>query len=239
MTQGLENALYRTLNGLRQNVRPNIHVNDVPHDYLLYIIVDTSDKTRIECPLSHVQSIIKTLDRQPELNKIIIPLQSKDYYYRDEAKSIDSAFKIIFESIEGYTIRRAIINDLTFYGLPGMLFDTDFNPLMSITVELNYRNGEDISFSNYTVNIPPQVYFKDDKISKGIIKKLMPYYMAKPFTSCFNTRARDESFSPIVTFKPITNIKNNYNVSINEGINPKDILSNSIQTLRNSLNYVF
>ena len=238
MTQGLERILRSTLGGIYYTTkRDEIAVLDDLDSYVSYIEVDVSDRTRIECPLCLISTIVSLIQSHPELTKLIIPLQRYHQWRGNEpCKSIDSALKQVFEAKNGYTLNKAIISNITFYGTPGLLLDSAYNALMMVTVHLNY---DTMKFSDYTVTIPPDVYFNKDKLSQGIIKKLVPYYLEAEVNSDFRlTIATRADLQPIVTFKSIDNYITFYNMPF-DYVSPNEVLRNNIETLKLSLNHVF
>lgn len=239
MTQGLERILRATLGGYYYNCKRNkVCALDDSDNYIAYIKIDTSDLHNIECPISLVSNIVGLLSQYPngEFKEFIVPLQRTEYnMYNDICKSIDSAFKHLYESRNGFTLNKAVLNNLILYGTLGLILDENYNPMMMVTVNFDYAN---LTFHDYTVTIPPDVYFGKDKASQGIIKKLVPYYLEKDFRTDFLTELHTADFQPIVTFKPITNYVTMYNQALDMELNPQEILHNNITTLKDSLKHV-
>lgn len=239
MTQGLERILRATLGGCYHNCkRDKVCVLDDSDNYIAYIKIDASDLHSIECPISLVSNIVELLNQYPngEFKEFIVPLQRTEYNrYNDICKSIDSAFKHLYESSNGFTLNKAILNNLILYGTLGIILDKDYNPMMMVTVKFDYTN---LTFHDYTVTIPPKVYSGKDKVSQGILKKLVPYYLERCFKTDFHTRLHTADFQPIVTFKPITNYVTVYNQALDMELNPQEILHNNLTTLQDSLKHV-
>lgn len=239
MTQGLERILRATLGGYYYNSkRSKVCTLDDSDNYIAYIKIDISDLHNIECPISLVSNIVGLLNQYPngEFKEFIVPLQRTEYnMYNDICKSIDSAFKHLYESRNGFTLNKAVLNNLILYGTLGLILDESFNPLMMVTVNFDYTT---LTFHDYTVTIPPDVYFKKDKASQAIIKKLVPYYLERDFRADFNTRLQIADFQPIVTFRPIVNYTTVFNQALDMEVSPQEILQNNLTTLKDSLKHV-
>ena len=239
MTIGLERTLNRYIDGyFSNNSRYYIEPQDTGDNYIAYLSIDVSDRTKIQCPLCVLLLVIKELMRRQEgdhnLTEIVVPLQLGSRCLHDTVpvKTIDSALKALFENTEVGMIRKAILGDTCIYGTLGLLMDSEFEPYIMVTVEFNFDAR---TFNNYTVTVSPATYLNKDKISKGIVSRLIPYYLEKTFCTNFNTGFVMKDFKPIVTFKYIDCYKTNYGWNMHGLQDPNSILDLNSRTLELSL----
>ena len=239
MTIGLERILNRYIDGYSNtNSRCYMEPQDTGDNYIAYLSIDVSDRTKIQCPLCVLCPVINELTRHQEgdcnLTEIVVPLQLGSRYFHDTVpvKSIDSALKTLFERNELGLIRKAILEDTCIYGTLGLIMDSEFEPYMMVTVEFNFDAK---TLNNYTVTVSPDTYLNKDKISKGIVSRLIPYYLGKDIFSGFNIGWNCTDLKPIVTLKSIDCYKTNYNWNMHGLQDPNSILDLNSHTLELSL----
>ena len=237
MTIGLERILNRYIDGYPNRARFCIYPQDTDDNYIAYLSIDVSDRTKIQCPLCVLSLVIKELVKQQEdnhdLTEIVVPLQPKlRPYDTTSVKSVDSAFKNLFDNTEVGTVYKAILEDICIYGTLGLVMNSEFEPCIMVTVEFNFDAK---TFNNYTVTVSPDTYLSKDKISKGIISKLIPYYLEKDIFSGFNIGWDCASLKPIVILKSIDCYKTNYNWNMHGLQDPNSILDLNSHTLELSL----
>lgn len=239
MTIGLERILNRYIDGyFDANSRYYIYPQDTDDNYIAYLSIDVSDRTKIQCPLCVLLPVINELMRHQEgdydLTEIVVPLQlgSRYFYYTVPVKSVDSALKALFENTEVGTICKAILGDTCIYGTLGLIMDSEFEPYMMVIVEFNFDTK---TFNNYTVTVSPDTYLNKDKISKGIVSRLIPYYLEKNIISNLHTGWNEANLDPIITIKSIDCYKTNYNWNMHGLQDPNSILDLNSHTLELSL----
>jgi hypothetical protein len=239
MTIGLERILNRYIDGYyNANSRCYIYPQDTDDNYIAYLSIDVSDRTKIQCPLCVLLPVINELMRHQEgdhnLTEIVVPLQLGSRFFHDTipVKTVDSALKALFENTEVGMIRKAILGDTCIYGTLGLIMDSEFEPYMMVTVEFNFDTK---TFNNYTVTVSPDTYLNKDKISKGIVSRLIPYYLEKNVISNLHTGWNEANLDPIITLKSIDCYKTNYNWNMHGLQDPNSILYLNSHTLELSL----
>ena len=183
MTQGLERTLNRMW-GCGTSIKSVINAEDASSNfYTKFFTIDTSDLSRVVCPLLYINSIYNAITDSIENSnvpdKIIIPIELNATYIH-EAKTIDSALKYIFDT-GGTTIEAVKNKNEIFYGNKHLLLDSDFRILFMSCITIDF-SGVDYQIKDFTIKIRPSLLVNQHtSVEKAIMKKLLPYYIA---TAC-------------------------------------------------------
>lgn len=240
MTRGLENAIERYMYSTEYD-RYCISPEDGNADqFSMFFTVDVSNPERIECPIFMIRHLIKTLHdaagNNRHIDKIVVPI----YIVKNTQKTyktIDSLFKDMFES-NTLTFAKMNFKDNIVYGNRGVIVDAAYQILYCETLLLDYSN---LRVLEENVYIHPNVY-KNSKnvINKGITNRFMSYYIGQKrnvnFGLCIFSVGDGISSNVIFKELPILQKKRTFMPSQN---NAKEILQKQIQTLQNSMYYVF
>lgn len=236
MTIGLERTLDLFIEGYWCDLKRDICPLDIDYNYMAYLSIDVSDRTKIQCPLCVLYPVIKELVKQQEgnynLTEIVVPLPLDTRYSPILVKSVDSALKACIDYTKIGTINKVILENTCIYGTLGLVMDSEFEPYIMVTVEFDF---DEKTFNNYTVTVSPDTYLNKDKISKGIVSKLIPYYLKKNIISDFGTRWNTANLKPVVALKSIDCYKTNYNWNMHGLQDPNSILDINSHTLELSL----
>ena len=103
---------------------------------------------------------------------IICPLV---VYSSDEKKAPDTILKRLFSIDDPLGLIKVITAKGTDYiGGTGLIFDQNWNPLMMTGMEIyNFYNEPELYPVLY---VSPEVFSREDSISRAIVKKLIPWY---------------------------------------------------------------
>lgn len=128
--------------------------------------------------------LIADLDRNSQLEdfnfeRYVIPLIPENNYIRSNGVSKRTADPLIkflltpngmpFESVR--TVRTP--TGLVYYGGSGFILDNQFNPLVIFAIEYDYPEGKAVKLNPICI-INPEVFKKEDIVSKYIVKKMIP-----------------------------------------------------------------
>lgn len=236
MTQGLERVLYRALYNLKEYNRLSIVVENEPYLYNHYFTVDISDPTDILCPLfciNHVYQVIKhTHEVGESFNTVAIPLQPYYNFYQGSFKTIDSALRYTFENRYSLRVVKIKFKDSVFYGAHHLLLAEDYKPLFMACAKYN---AVEKKIKDVFILVEKLLLVRTNTpVEKAIMKKLIPYYMSNNMEysrhDMLLTPFRD---TPSILFTDMQNVISSTRINRN----PYSILSHSIQTLTNSIDY--
>ena len=82
-----------------------------------------------------------------------------------------------------------MVNGDTYYGLPGVIMDSEFNILMIMTFDIEIKEDSvPFIFLNHNCRISPSVFLRQEKpIEKMIVKKVLPYCASHIVTHAADT----------------------------------------------------
>ena len=93
----------------------------------------------------------------------------------DEKKAPDTILRRLFSINDNYGLIRVITGKGTDYiGGTGLIFDQNWNPLMMTGMEIYYFYNEPVLYP--VLYVSPEVFSREDSISRAIVKKLIPWY---------------------------------------------------------------
>lgn len=162
-----------------------------------FCILDISDNI-IEIPLFMRAIVENTIINRPSFNKVVAPL----YYSTDSSRR--TADSIIIDFFTYCTISTRLQKVVTnkgevYYGMKGLIFDEQFNPLLFITITLNKETKE---YTDINIYVHPSVFINTSGlIHKTIIKKLIPFYVS--YEGDFMNRRQYGTLNPQVRPKVI------------------------------------
>lgn len=144
------------------------------------------DSDEVEIPViarAHFEDTIYSSFRDSSVEKIktiILPLYENSI--PQDRKTFDSFMRQFFSmSYDSRLIKITSNKDEVYYGGRGLIFDYRYNPLILCTLRARkVLNGRDIEIVYYrpVIYVSPIVFEESDRlINKGIIKKLIPYYV--------------------------------------------------------------
>ena len=94
----------------------------------------------------------------------------------DNKKAPDTILRRLFSINDRFGLIRVITEKGTDYiGGTGLIFDQDWNPLMMTGMEI-YRFFYDKPVLYPVLYVSPEVFSREDSISRAIVKKLIPWY---------------------------------------------------------------
>ena len=97
-------------------------------------------------------------------------------YSSDEKKAPDTILKRLFSIDDNLGLIKVITAKGTDYiGGTGLIFDQDWNPLMMTGMEI-YHFFYDKPVLYPVLYVSPEVFSREDSISRAIVKKLIPWY---------------------------------------------------------------
>lgn len=237
MTRGLENAIqdykYR-----KEGLVGFVDTEDTNEEnFSMFITVDTSNPNMIECPVFMIGHFLRAFfpcNEQP-INKIVAPININDNsgcVY----KTVDSLFRDFFAR-NTWEFKKSKFKDNVVYGNRGIIFNDKYEILYCETMLIDCVYFKGISENIY---IHPNVY-KDNKniINKGIMSRLVPYYIGEYHPSIPFGLADSFVFpNPlpcVVIFKDLPILK--VERCLSDSIDPQEILQNNKQVLSNSIGY--
>ena len=93
----------------------------------------------------------------------------------DEKKAPDTILRRLFSIDDRYGLIRIITAKGTDYiGGTGLIFDQNWNPLMMTGMEIYHFYNEPVLCP--VLYVSPEVFSREDSISRAIVKKLIPWY---------------------------------------------------------------
>ena len=93
----------------------------------------------------------------------------------DEKKAPDTILRRLFSIDDSYGLIRVITAKGTDYiGGTGLIFDQNWNPLMMTGMEIYHFYNEPVLYP--VLYVSPEVFSREDSISRAIVKKLIPWY---------------------------------------------------------------
>ena len=237
MTQGLERTLNRMW-GCGTCNRTNINAEDASSNfYTKFFTIDTSDLSRVVCPLLYINSIYNAITSSIGYSnvpdKIVIPIELNATYIH-EVKTIDSALKYIFDT-GGTTIVAVKNKNEIFYGNKHLLLDSDFRILFMSCITIDF-SGVDYQIKDFTIKIRPSLLVNQrTNVEKAIMKKLLPYYITNAYNHpCLGYKGMSYIEAPSISFEPLSNITITSTIQINS---PYSILDRELPNLVASMKY--
>lgn len=155
--------------------------------------------------------------------------------YPEEVKSVDSALRH-FSDTHSNELQKVTFGNNNYFGSHGIILDNDLKPLLVLTNKFDEKRNSFYRPSRYRFNevpveaslyINPKVFISDNSLEKGIIKKIIPYYISN--------------------YGPIKVGEKKFDIKITEDIpfivspkSPKDlnVTEEANATLRNNLMYI-
>lgn len=144
----------------------------------------------VEIPViarSHFEKLVSDNINYPlimGIKKIILPLY--DNAPSQESRTFDSIIRQLFTSVGyGDRLQKVTTNKgEVYYGGKGIIFDESYTPLLLCTLTAKSvhteDNGNTMVYYRPVCHVSPKVFLESDKlINKGIIKKLIPYYISR------------------------------------------------------------
>lgn len=93
----------------------------------------------------------------------------------DEKKAPDTILRRLFSIDDSYGLIRVITAKGTDYiGGTGLIFDQNWNPLMMTGMQIYHFYNEPVLYP--VLYVSPEVFSREDSISRAIVKKLIPWY---------------------------------------------------------------
>lgn len=93
----------------------------------------------------------------------------------DKKKAPDTILRRLFSIDDSYGLIRVITAKGTDYiGGTGLIFDQNWNPLMMTGMEIYHFYNEPVLYP--VLYVSPEVFSREDSISRAIVKKLIPWY---------------------------------------------------------------
>lgn len=186
----------REANNLLNNTWNNLNTNrNVSGSFLnrhrnsRFIEIDLTKKDCIRVPIYFSEKVSSLLvaynrnvrfnsenpdNRRREISRVIVPLEIGQTM---SIRSGDMLFRRAIEYRGREVIKFTTPNDGIFYGLPGIIFDSNFKPLICIS-HLIYLDEEHLEFSkDIKVYVDPSVVKSDNMITRFIYNKLIPFLM--------------------------------------------------------------
>ena len=103
---------------------------------------------------------------------IICPLV---VFSSDNKKAPDAILRRLFSINDNSGLIRVITEKGTDYiGGTGLIFDQNWNPLMMTGMEIHHFYDEPVLYP--VLYVSPEVFSREDSISRAIVKKLIPWY---------------------------------------------------------------
>lgn len=160
----------------------------------------------VEIPVfmrAYAESCINRMIGKPytdSVRELVAPMINRAYISK---RSADSIIKSISNGSIAYGLVSVITNkELVYHGYNGVIFDSDFNPLLLATLVGHYnlttRNTvQGITYTECRVYVHPKVVMDGtDIMHKAIMKKVIPYFLAEG-NSC--TPYTERTSCPIIS----------------------------------------
>ena len=93
----------------------------------------------------------------------------------DEKKAPDTILRRLFSIDDSYGLIRVITaKGMDYIGGTGLIFDQNWNPLMMTGMEIYHFYNNPVLYP--VLYVSPEVFSREDSISRAIVKKLIPWY---------------------------------------------------------------
>ena len=93
----------------------------------------------------------------------------------DNKKAPDTILRRLFSINDRFGLIRVITEKgMDYIGGTGLVFDQDWNPLMMTGMEIYHFYNEPVLYP--VLYVSPEVFSREDSISRAIVKKLIPWY---------------------------------------------------------------
>lgn len=94
---------------------------------------------------------------------------------RDNKKAPDTILRRLFSINDNLGLIRVITaKGMDYIGGTGLIFDQNWNPLMMTGMEIYHFYNEPVLYP--VLYVSPEVFSREDSISRAIVKKLIPWY---------------------------------------------------------------
>jgi len=196
---------------LRDSALPNYHRDrnsvDFPSAFDSFIEVDISGENKVEVPACFTNFVVTEVGKCDTLvMPILAPVTAMP---RRLIRGILSDFMNPRSSGgSGFAYCKTSAGDY-YYGLPGIILNGDKEPLMVMTLEINYEiENRHAVFTpvRYICHVSPKVFMNQDKlVEKTIIKKIIPFCSTKVMDR--RDIARNSAYSEMRPFIIGTTIK--------------------------------
>lgn len=160
---GIKLALYREFNSLSRNTA-----------LTKAMIVNMNPNGVSFIPTALFKRVYEVREKIPRetSTSIICPLVASR---SDEKKAPDTILRRLFSIDDNYGLIRVITEKGTDYiGGTGLIFDQNWNPLMMTGMEIHHFYDEPVLYP--VLYVSPEVFSREDSISRAIVKKLIPWY---------------------------------------------------------------
>ena len=147
------------------------------------------NSAEIEVPViarGHFENIVsEKMGRQNFLQDLRIILPLYDNSLRQERRTFNSIIRQLFSVPFGNKLQKVITNKgEIYYGGKGIIFNENYDPLLLCTLAARNIQTEDgknaMRYYRPICHISPKVFLEPDKlVNKGIIKKLIPFYISQ------------------------------------------------------------
>ena len=157
------------------------HSVDFPSAFDSFIEVDISGENKVEVPACFTNYVVGWIDKY---NTLVMPIISPvTAMPRRLIRGILSDFmNPRSSSYAGFAYCKTSAGDY-YYGLPGIILNGNKEPLMVLTLEINYAiEGRTKTFTptRCICHVSPKVFMNQDKlVEKTIIKKIIPFCSTK------------------------------------------------------------
>lgn len=192
------------------NNTQDVNSENFASNFSHFLKVDLTEK-RIEVPIfmrNLVTNVIVNNKISCKYNQAICPL----FHNRVSTRStFDSIIKTFFESV---SLANRICKNVSskgdiFYGTRGLILDKDFNILFLCTLTYDYIQGDDrgyLDFDKLNIYINPSVFLDNkETIPKGIINKLIPYYVSRDISVREEYSRQSKVLKPQILIEDVTN----------------------------------
>ena len=195
-----------------QQLIPNLSL-DSNNVFRKSLVIEVNND-KVEIPVvarEHFERLISDNMAYPAIRgikRIILPLY--DNAPSQERRTFDSIIAQLFTNV-GYDKRLQKITTNkgeVYYGGKGIIFDEGYTPLLLCTLTAKSVHTEDNSntmvYYRPVCHVSPKVFLESDKlINKGIIKKLIPYYISRDiyfprYNYSFSSNPEDRKVKVIV-----------------------------------------
>lgn len=147
-----------------------------------FLTVNMSNGGEMDIPLiarAKIENLIATNNRKVPQETLAILLHSVETMMN--VRSFDRAIRCSFPRACNVKLQPIIFNNGKVYYIGnGIILDRDYNPLMLLSLKANIDDHgltNAISYSNLVIHVSPYVFeYPNEPISRGIIKKIIPYY---------------------------------------------------------------
>lgn len=171
-------------------IKINIDYSSLPSEVLFnknnvhntFLTVNMSNGGEMDIPLiarAKIENLIATNNVKAPQETLAILLHSVETMIN--VRSFDKVIRYFLPHVYSVRLQPIIFNNgKVYYVSNGIILDRDYNPLMLLSLKANMDNHrpiEPISYSNLVIHVSPYVFeYPNEPISRGIIKKIIPYY---------------------------------------------------------------